>query len=40
MAEVRDAKEPIIFVPSSTILTFEALVGYFEEAASLTYNCK
>lgn len=25
MAEVRDAKEPIIFVPSSIILTFKAL---------------
>lgn len=38
MAEVRDANEPIIFVPSSIILTFEALMGTFEEAVSLTNN--
>lgn len=40
MVEVRDAKEPIIFVTSSIILTFEALMGTFEEADSLTYNWK
>lgn len=39
-AEVRDAKETIIFVPSSIILTFEALMGTFEEAVSVTYNWK